>query len=107
MTDQQIALERLAKQCVEGDPWYCEKSFDFKRYGILTKDTKFIAAASPETVILLIADIRRLEEEAKTMRNSALEEAANKCDFMASLTLSQQSEAALSAAANQIRKMKF
>lgn len=52
-------LERVAKRCTEGDPWYTSEDLITQSYGsLLPQDRAFIAAASPAAVLELIAAAR-------------------------------------------------
>lgn len=63
-------LEALANRCTSGDPWYKEgdlcgrQTFD----QFIPQDRAFIAAASPATILDLIASARRDAEEIERLR---------------------------------------
>ncbi len=66
MTDADLdKLEAMANRCTSGDPWYKEgdlcgrQTFD----QFIPQDRAFIAAASPATILDLIASARRDAEE--------------------------------------------
>jgi hypothetical protein len=57
--DQWAELERLARRCFVGDPWYTSDDLITQSYGsLLPQDRVFIAAANPAEVLKLIAAAR-------------------------------------------------
>ncbi len=61
---------------------FCGDSFLPEPVAGRQANAQFIATANPAAILSLLADIRRLEGEVKTMRNSVLEEAAKKCEAL-------------------------
>lgn len=62
MTPEELeGLERLAKRCTEGDPWYTEENLlGRQNFGqFLPQDRAFIAAANPATILKLIEAARQ------------------------------------------------
>jgi hypothetical protein len=56
-------LERLARACNEGDPWYTSVDLITQPYGsLLPQDRAFIAAANPATILDLLAANRKMRE---------------------------------------------
>ncbi len=140
MTEAHTELERLAKLATQGEWEFIEFENNLGGVGssIVSgsknichdetyypsapsqKDMQFIAAANPAAILSLLADIRRLEEEIKTMRNSVLDEAAKLCEENIEGTKIRSSERSLSphfkedgsihsgmTYAREIRKMQF
>lgn len=73
MTDADLdKLEAMANRCTSGDPWYKEgdlcgrQTFD----QFIPQDRAFIAAASPATILDLIASARRDAEEIERLRKA-------------------------------------
>ena len=60
MTIDLDALEKLTDRCSFGDPWYTEENLlGRQNFGqFLPQDRAFIAAANPDTIKALIAELR-------------------------------------------------
>ena len=63
MTEDRWAdLERLARKCTEGDPWYTADDLQCQSIPhLIPQDRAFISAANPSTVLELIAAARAKE----------------------------------------------